>query len=121
MLKVLVVEDEETMREIVIEKLLQLGIKSYTEAKSVSEAKLILESNDHFDLVISDYAMPGGHGGDLLRFVYEKKLPLKFVLFTSSMHLDLPATDHNFLGVVQKPDLKRLSTLIEQSALVKHS
>ena len=115
-MKVLVVDDEQVMRDIVIEKLNQLGIQKVVEASSVPEAKKILESlsaDEKFDLIVSDYTMPGDHGGDLLRYLYANKINLPFILFTSSIHLDLPPTDRNFLGVIAKPDLARLSSTVK--------
>lgn len=119
-MKILVVEDEDVMREIVIEKLSLLGISSVQEAGSVSEAKTILEAlakDEEFDLIVSDYQMPGDHGGNLLRYIYEKKIRTQFVLFTSSLELDLPILDENFLGIIEKPHLDRLMNLIEKKAL----
>jgi CheY-like chemotaxis protein len=112
-MKVLVVDDEQIMRDIVIEKLSQIGIKSVVEAASVPEAKKILTSEEKFDLIVSDYTMPGDHGGDLLRFLYANKISLPFILFTSSINLDLPPTDTNFLGIVAKPDLARLTSTVK--------
>ena len=117
MMSVLIVDDEDFIRELLREEMLELGIASAIEAACIEEAKVILENitdqTEQFDLIISDYSMPGGHGGTLLRYLYERNLSPYFVMFTSSSHLDLPATDQNFLGVIQKPNFHELVALIE--------
>jgi CheY-like chemotaxis protein len=111
-LQVLLVDDEEIMREIVVEKLAGMSIMRTTEAASVAEAKTHLMSNKQFDLIISDYQMPGGHGGELLSYLYEKNFKLPFILLTNTMYPELPATDEHFLGIVEKLNLSKLEELV---------
>ncbi len=119
-MNILVVDDEEGIREIVIEKLTRVGVTSVAEAASVDEAKAILESNVKFDLIISDYKMNDGHGGDLLNYTYEKNFKTPFVFFTSTMQLSIPQNlDKNFLGVIDKSDFKKLLNLVKEKLQLK--
>jgi CheY-like chemotaxis protein len=111
MKQVLIVDDLELMREILHEELSVLGITEILHASNIFEAKKLL--NNDIDLIISDYDMPGGTGGDLLRHLYKMGIEKKFVLFTNSVHFDLPPTDHNFLGILPKMEIKKLRNLLE--------
>lgn len=120
-MRVLVIDDESGIRELLVEKLTQVGVRSFEEASSVDEAKSILDTDDNFDLIISDYKMHDGHGGDLLRYLYEQDFDTPFVFFTSTMELDLPSTSENFLGVIDKSDFKELVKLVEEKNRMKQT
>lgn len=67
-LKILVVDDQESMRWIVIDLLKRLGIVAVAQAGSKREA--MLKMTEHrFDLILSDHNMTNGSGLDLLRAV----------------------------------------------------
>jgi two-component system response regulator FlrC len=62
----LVVEDDNDLREAVVDTLCMHGIK-VTEASSAEQALEILKKSTHFDLVLSDVNMGVMSGHDLLR------------------------------------------------------
>ena len=67
-LNVLVVDDVENMREIVVGMLKELEITNISQAEDGIDAlKTLRSSNVKFDLVISDWDMPRMNGLELLR------------------------------------------------------
>jgi len=62
MKKVLVVEDNHDLREVLVLGLEYLGY-STVEASNGQEAKAYLSSNDEVDIIISDVNMPKMNGG----------------------------------------------------------
>lgn len=118
MIKVLLVEDLCSVSDLIVDELSQIGIKSCIKAFSVNEATKILDGNSSkFDLIISDYDMPGDHGGNLLRHLYKIKSSIPFIFFTSTDELDLPETDENFLGIISKTNILELVSLIQSQLL----
>jgi len=67
-LRVLVVDDQESMRWIVIDLLKRMGIISVAQAGSKKDAMLRMTEH-RFDLVLSDHNMDNGSGLDFLRAV----------------------------------------------------
>ncbi len=92
--KILVVEDTLPIREIVTSFLRNLGFQNISEADDVGQALKALqtasESYTPFELIISDWKMPGLTGLDLLTSVRRKpewtKIP--FVFLTSESRQD---------------------------------
>lgn len=92
--KILVVEDTLPIREIITSFLRNLGFQNITEADDVSQALKALstatESYAPYELIISDWKMPGMTGLDLLTSVRRKpewtKIP--FVFLTSESRQD---------------------------------
>ncbi len=67
--RVLVVEDDPSMR-LAVEGALSIDFEVKT-ASNVTEALSAL-ADDEFDVVVTDYEMPGGSGLDLMRWVETK-------------------------------------------------
>lgn len=67
-LHVLVVDDQESMRWIIMDHLKHLGITQVVQAGSMATAMAHL-SGHVFDLILSDYAMDNGNGLDFLKAV----------------------------------------------------
>jgi PAS domain S-box-containing protein len=65
-LRILLVEDHEDTAEAMADLLTLAGHRVVT-AESVAQALSEVESNDGFDLVISDLGLPDGNGNDLMR------------------------------------------------------
>jgi DNA-binding NtrC family response regulator len=63
--RILVVDDEQTIREIIISMLVKAGYEC-REAATGLEALALLHSGEKFDLMITDLLMPGLDGADLL-------------------------------------------------------
>jgi two-component system chemotaxis response regulator CheY len=71
-MRILVVDDAQTMRRIIVNLLRQLGFTNMTEADDGTTAWDKLNS-EHIDLIISDWNMPKMTGIDLLRKVRESE------------------------------------------------
>jgi len=83
-MNILIVDDSKMVRHMAITALHELGYDGITEASDVGEAKNLLKGKK-FDLIISDWHMPGESGLDFLKYV--KSCPeyaaLPFVLQTT--------------------------------------
>ena len=86
---VLVVDDDETMRNLVALRLQMLGHEAHT-ASSIEEAITALETR-HVDAVVSDRSMPGGSGLDLLAYVRARWPDLPFILASGYVDRELEA------------------------------
>ncbi len=71
-MRILVVDDAQTMRRIIVNLLRQLGFTNMTEADDGTTAWEKL-STEHIDLIISDWNMPKMTGIDLLKRVRESE------------------------------------------------
>ena len=82
-LKVLIVDDQQSMRGLTRHCLREIGVSQVTDAKSGEEALKVL-SEKNFDLIISDWNMDGISGLELLTKIRGnpiiKKLP--FIMAT---------------------------------------
>ncbi|WP_457572577.1 HD domain-containing phosphohydrolase [Desulfovulcanus sp.] len=79
--KILVVDDEESLREICQDVLEDEGYE-VALAKDGQEALAILVDDQDIDLVVSDLRMPRMNGLELLRAAKEKKLNADFIVMT---------------------------------------
>lgn len=83
---ILVVDDDQEIRSIIINYLSFFGFKNFTQASDGSEAyRYILDSTQKIDLIISDWEMPKTDGLTLLKAVrkhtFRSKTP--FIMVTS--------------------------------------
>lgn len=80
---VLVVDDQQSMRQLACYTLEQIGVRNVIQAKDGNAALEAMQSNK-FDLVISDWNMDGMDGMDLLKTIradpLQKKTP--FIMAT---------------------------------------
>jgi CheY-like chemotaxis protein len=95
---VLVVEDEEALRDLTVDALRELGYR-VTEAADGEIAQRILSDpgNSHIDLVLTDVGMPRMDGASLAQWV-ETELPQTKVLLVSGYAGDQRLRDED-LGV----------------------
>ncbi|MBI3474401.1 MAG: response regulator [Acidobacteria bacterium] len=103
--RVLVVDDEETIREIVCSMLAGANFET-CQAASGLEALSLLESGEEFDLVLSDMLMPGGIDGTaLLERAKEKypDVPVVMVTTVSDIQVALQALRHGAYDYLPKP------------------
>ncbi|MCL4491958.1 MAG: response regulator [Nitrospirae bacterium] len=63
--KVLIAEDDKTVRELLYDFLKLSGFKTYCADNGISALKLARKM--HFDIIISDYYMPGMDGIELVK------------------------------------------------------
>ncbi|MCU0610032.1 MAG: response regulator, partial [Chitinispirillaceae bacterium] len=81
-IRILVVDDEAEMRQMIVDYLRDLEQHDVTDAHDAVEALAILETQA-FDLILSDINMPGMKGFDLLKIVRQKYPAVKRVLITA--------------------------------------
>ena len=84
---VLVVDDDEAMRQLIALRLRLLGHEIET-ASSVPAAIETLEART-IGAVVSDYSMPEATGLELLSYVRLRGLPIPFVLMTGQLSTEL--------------------------------
>jgi CheY-like chemotaxis protein len=79
-LTILLIDDDNAVREVTRAMLLELGFK-VLEAGSGGAALDVLEREPKIDLMIADFAMPGMNGAEVARLARAKrpKLPVLFV------------------------------------------
>ena len=78
---ILVVEDELSVREVVVSVLADLGY-SYAEAGDAVAALALLDGKAHFDLMISDVGLPGMNGRQLAEIAMDRRPGLKVLFVT---------------------------------------
>jgi len=83
-MRILVVDDFQTMRRIVINLLKQLGFGNVTEAGDGQQA-LDKVKNEQIDLIISDWNMPNMTGIEFLRGIRadERNKAIPFIMVTA--------------------------------------
>ena len=99
-LRVLLVDDDILVSMGAADMLLDLG-HSVTEAQSGAHALKLLESDGQFDIVVTDYAMPGMNGFELAQRIKAVHPQLPIVLATG--YAELPANRSIEFGYLSKP------------------
>ncbi|MEI7974333.1 MAG: response regulator [Bdellovibrio sp.] len=127
-IRVLVVDDMPTLRELVKQQLKSLGLSNIQEAEDGEAAWLMMKKAEQigqaFEFVISDWNMPKLSGIDLLKKVRTeaKWTQLPFVLLTSESERD-NVTEAILSGVSQyivKPFTQKAFEEKLKSAWTKH-
>ena len=80
--RVLVVDDEERVRGLLCDLLAAWGCQA-VEAVNGVEALTLFEAGD-YDLVLTDYLMPGRNGLELIRGVRDRDATIGVIMFTAS-------------------------------------
>ncbi len=70
-MKILLVDDDSTLRGVVVKSLSLIGHNDVIEADNVEQALELFETNP-IELIISDWSMPGLTGGDLIKQIRSK-------------------------------------------------
>lgn len=98
--KVLVVDDEEMIRDILNDYLSSLGAVVETAANGKDAFEKI--KNNNFDILLSDVRMPGGDGVSLIRQIHTEIInEQKPKIFICSGFNDLTKKDAESLGVIK--------------------
>jgi PAS domain S-box-containing protein len=114
-LRVLLVDDDILVSMGAADMLLDLG-HSVTEAQSGPHALKLLESDAPFDIVVTDYAMPGMNGFELAQRVKERNPKLPIILATG--YAELPADRSIEFGHLSKPyTSKDLAAALEKAVM----
>lgn len=85
-LTVMIVDDDEMIRQIIIQQLRAIGFTKFMEAPNGAEAyKMILDTRNRVDLIICDWEMPKADGLTLLKAVREHRTRAQtpFIMVTS--------------------------------------
>ena len=102
---ILVVEDDKTVREMIVDILTQCGYRVYV-ARSGKETLTIWDrKSSRIDLLVTDVVMPGMSGNELAKRLCQSKPKLK-VLFMSGYSLSVVSQDEqneNDIFFIQKP------------------
>lgn len=126
--RILVMDDEEMIREVSSELLEYLGYSVVTANDGLEAVRLyaqVLEEGKPFDAVIMDLTIPGGMGGkdavqELLRLD-----PQARVVVSSGYSTDAVMSDHQrhgFAGVLSKPySMEQLQQLLQELIPAKES
>ena len=104
--KILIVDDFSTMRRIIKNLLRDLGFNNTTEADDGTTALPMLQSGD-FDLLVTDWNMPGMQGIDLLKHVRSDpklaSLPVLMVTAEQKREQIVEAAQAGVNGYIVKP------------------
>jgi two-component system chemotaxis response regulator CheY len=105
-MRILVVDDFSTMRRIIKNLLRDLGFNNTTEADDGTTALPMLQ-NGQFDLLITDWNMPGMQGIDLLKAVRAdarlQALPVLMVTAEAKREQIVAAAQAGVNGYIVKP------------------
>jgi len=82
MTRVLVADDSSTMRKIILRSLQAVGVKDVAEAADGAEA-LSIFAPGKFDLVLTDWNMPGMTGLDLLKAIRVQDTQVPVIMVTN--------------------------------------
>lgn len=118
MTKILIVEDEETIRRVLKSILLDENKKfEIDEAKDGLEAKQLIDKNE-YDLVICDIKMPKMDGEELLCLIMKEKPLLPFIMISGHATIEI-AVDCIKKGafdyISKPPDLGRLLSAVRNA------
>jgi CheY-like chemotaxis protein len=119
---ILVVEDNEGMRNVTLKQLRDLGYRTL-EAENAKQALAILESHAEIDLLFTDIVMPGGMNGiELAREASMRRPGLRILLTSGYTAHAMTNGYHDIKGLelLSKPFRKtdlgaRLKALLERS------
>ncbi len=116
--RVLLVDDEPNTLEVLLKGLSQLGEKYTFEAASNGSIALEKLQQAHYDLVVTDYLMPGMNGLELMRRVNDISPDTEVVLMTAygSEMLDKALEDLEVKGYLSKPfSLAQIRETVERA------
>lgn len=80
--RVLVADDSSTMRKIILRSLSAVGIPSAVEASDGEEAVNLFNPGD-FDLVLTDWNMPGKNGLEVIQEIRAKDSDIPIIMVTT--------------------------------------
>jgi EAL domain-containing protein (putative c-di-GMP-specific phosphodiesterase class I) len=119
--RVLVVDDEPIVTKAHA-RILASAAEVVAVAHDADEALAQLQGGE-FDVIVSDIAMPGMSGTDLLRAVRERDLDLPVIFATGAPSIESAevAVEHGAFRYLQKPvDPDRLRRAVTDAARIRH-
>lgn len=118
--RVLVIDDEPDIRELLEITLMRMGIDSCS-AFDVQSAYKAIQENE-VDLILTDMKLPDGNGLDVVRYVCEAypNIPIAVITAHGSMDMAVESMKSGAFDFVSKPiDINKLRQLINQGLKVK--
>tara|TARA_R110000851_G_scaffold181511_2_gene330053 strand:- start:571179 stop:572528 length:1350 start_codon:yes stop_codon:yes gene_type:complete len=118
--RVLVVDDEPDIRELLTITLEQMGLEVVTAAK-LTKARKLLESEE-FDLCLTDMKMPDGNGLELVDHIQATvpHLPVAMITAYGNMEIAVDALKKGAFDFISKPlQLMRLRNLVQSALQLK--
>ncbi|MBM7867929.1 response regulator [Heliobacterium gestii] len=117
-LRILLVDDEEAIVEVLQSQLIQAGYEVTATQCSTQALEIFMENPDAFDLVITDYTMPTMTGDTLAREILCLRPGMPIILCTGYSHA-FPPDRAKMIGIrqyIMKPVLKKdLLFAVEQA------
>jgi two-component system cell cycle sensor histidine kinase/response regulator CckA len=115
--KVLLVDDDDMVRALVMKTLEMLGYHVLEASDGVNALNVCENANGEFDLLLTDVIMPNMNGGELAREI-QKKYPLIKILFMSG-YTDDRLTLQNLLegnvNFIEKPlSMENISSSVQK-------
>ncbi len=113
----LIAEDDKDLRELFVLSLEMVFNAEIIEAASGQQAIEILKKDTDFDLVLSDYNMPNGNGGELFSYITNTKIPIRFILHTSDkLEVHDEFSNQSEVRYLQKPaDAGKLEAVVRDT------
>ena len=99
---ILLVDDDEAVRTVVGEQLREHGFKVVAAADGASAINAIDEGGD-FDLLLSDFAMPGFNGMQTINRISLMRPDIRSALMTGYADESLSTIDREAITVFRKP------------------
>jgi PAS domain S-box-containing protein len=100
--RVLIVDDETLLREIVAEQLQAMGFEVH-QAEDGNAALAVLASTVRIDVLVTDLSMPGIDGIALIRIAQSSRPDLPAILLTGYAGSVEPATEGASFSLMRKP------------------
>lgn len=94
---ILIIEDEEDIKDFLVTYLAKLGYKAYAEKNGAAGIKLFLEKQNEVDLVIIDYSLPDVNTFEILREMKSQKPSLKVILISGYVFPEIEQKENEIL------------------------
>lgn len=98
---ILIVEDEELLREVIVEEFQYAGLK-VLEATGGHEALKMMEARNDIDILFTDIKMPEGNGIDLVKNVHLLPETHRPKVFMFTAYGEFPESEMNTYEVLHK-------------------
>lgn len=122
MIKILIIEDEEPIRRVLVRILTDVDKTYEVEEAADGKEGLALLGKHNFDLVLCDIKMPKMDGIEVLQAANTKKIGIPFIMLTGHGNVET-AVEAMKLGaydfISKPPDLNRLLTAAHQNLFYK--
>lgn len=94
---ILIIEDEEDIKDFLVTYLAKLGYKAYAEKNGAEGIKLFLEKQNEVDLVIIDYSLPDVNTFEILQEMKLQKPSLKVILISGYVFPEIEQKENEVL------------------------